>query len=278
MATGIVNLETVWHRKLTGTVLVRNIQINGWGKVGTKFNSFSQNGRLWGEVSGTDVKLYRSINSDGTFTAGEEVLGGSGAAGALITLTESNTSGLDDSYLRYTGAGTFDIVFGFANEEDVLDMVPGDQQQIVWPVIEAQLSKPERLERVLNNAMKKINERLVREMQTNGAGIYVIETDENGNDVYPDGKRFLIDDLGRYELAILANPEQLIRLQVWQVLRDSTEKLLGIHESARAVEEIYSKKWHEEWQNLRLWIDFAANAKHDGNQRVSPVTYKPLRK
>lgn len=270
MVTGIANQETVWHRQLSGDVLVRNIQINGWSEPGVKLGQFSQNGRLWGEVAGTTVSLYRSINPDGTFTATEKVLEGAGAVDALITLTEQNSSGLADSYLRYTGSGTFDIVFASATEDDVIKMIPGQENQLVWPAIKAAMQSPGRLETMLNDALRKINDRLLRELESANGGIFFLNSDNEAESNF-----YTIDAMGRYELAIIATPEQLIRLQVWQVLRDAAELFLGSNEWALVTEKTYADKLLVEWQNLRLWIDFTADREQDGNKRVSPVAYKP---
>jgi len=273
MATGIANFEKVSHRQLSGDLLVRNVDITGWAIPGKKLLELSQNGRLFVEVSGTTVNLYRSINPDGTFTGTELVATGTGAENALITLAEANSSGLS-GYLRYTGSGTGDIIFTYATEDDVIKKVPGESQQLVWQVIKAALAGPRRMQDLLEDAKKKVDERLIREMQEKGLGKFVIS---DAGVIETVGDPFTIDAMGRFELATLANPEQLVTLHVWQTLREAAEMLVGSNEFASMVQKKYSELWHEEWQNLRLRIDDTANFQHDGQQRVSPVTYKPKR-
>jgi len=272
MASGVVNIEKVSHRQLSGDVLVRNVDITGWCGPGVRLGEKTHNGRLWGEVSGTTVTLYRSINTDGTFTAGEAVLTGTGAENALITLGEANGSGLS-GHLRYTGSGKFDVIISYADEDDVLEKIPGENQQLVWQVIKNALAGPRRLQPLLEEAKIKIDERLIRDAQDTGRGTFV-----RASDGTVEASPFTVDLLGRYQLAIIAAPEQLKELQVWTLLKEACEKLIGSNEFAKTVSDRYTEIWHEHWTNLRLWIDADANLQQDGNRRVSPVTYKPNRR
>src|SRR5690606_23765946 len=172
-----------------------------------------------------------------------------GAENALIPLAEANGSGLS-GHLRYTGSGKFDVIIRYADAYDVHEKIPGENQQLVWQVIKNALAVPCRLPPLLDGAKIKIDERLIRDAQDTGRGTF-----GRASDGTVEASPFTVDLLGRYQLAIIAAPEQLKELQVWTLLKEACEKLIGSNEFAKTVSDRYTEIWHEHWTNLRLWID-----------------------
>lgn len=161
----------------TGSARVSRLKLTGWGgtpssTVGLK--TWSDQGRMWGVISGTDFSLRR--RGPGVYVSGDEVCSGT-ISGGKVTLSADNTSGITGTCdvdngtpgTNPTEDGTFDVIVGYdCDENDLRDMFTQANNLLVSNAWEG--STLTRFEPVLLKAKRILDDWLVRDMRGRMAG------------------------------------------------------------------------------------------------------------
>lgn len=267
MTTGSLKLEAISFRQITGTPFPRRITIDEWGNqysVGTftKYD-WSDAGRLWCKVDGADLKVYRAIKQDGTFEATDEVLRGTIAAVGPFALAQQNASGLSGEIelQEYSDGDLFDLIVTYADERDIDEVLSiEDQASALDTIVVAERAKTERWQERLLQAKKELDRELIASFGRQTAH----ENVADGRNTSP----FKLDARGRWMLAALASPEQLVRAHVFRVAMLLCEKRATFNSTFRALYEFYEARYKETMKQTRLIIDHTADQVVDAEAKT----------